>query len=173
MTSGVCQQQSCFRHQENENKDSLQDFTESTYSLIIWCVVLQKNDQSGGLFWCNNMKPAVFSFLVCKHFRFKSWAAGPPDKWNEVYSGKLPTLSTVIKYFAEVLGCNEWFFDEVVQQMKHIPQNILRTTWICCLNWYSCNLVLCFHKNNNRIKKRSQLIKMPLHPTMQHSSLFH
>lgn len=31
MTSGVCQQQSCFHHHKNENKDLLQDFTESKY----------------------------------------------------------------------------------------------------------------------------------------------
>lgn len=31
MTSVVCQQQSCFHHQKNENKDPLQDFTESKY----------------------------------------------------------------------------------------------------------------------------------------------
>lgn len=32
MTSGVCQQQSCFHQQKNANKDLLQDFTESDLS---------------------------------------------------------------------------------------------------------------------------------------------
>lgn len=31
MTSGVCQQQSCFHQQKNGNKDLLQDFTGSKY----------------------------------------------------------------------------------------------------------------------------------------------